>query len=362
MGCISSQLDIGFDWWKLLRRQKWKDIEQLVQLQPDTCLQPKPGTEDLLLHCLCSDLAAPLPLILMVIAAHKAVAMMKNSAGKLPLHISCSRPGRSSVTTELVRTLVATAPQACKVGMGITEKDGTSIGELPLHVLLSNGGSGIDIDMCGGMLLESYPDAAKEKRNGSFPLELGLCAGAPDHFMILMVDIFPSAAKSSSVSQYGTMVNWACRMSKSVELTLKLIRIYPEGCAKKDANGNLPLHICCESSSQTSSQVILELIRLHPAGLQQQDKDGNLPIHSAVERGDIITVGVIEKMLELNPAAMRIKDKQGNTPLHSAAECLKINLVAVLTAMLAAGPSAAEVKDRDGNLPLHCVCESKKLT
>ena len=389
MGCTSSQPDIGFDWWVLLKRKKYDGIQNLIQAKSQTCLQPLPKTtNNLLLHSLCDDPEVPLSLIHVVLAAHKEVTMMPNDDGKLPLHIACGQDrGQPQKTTQLILALISANGKACGVGIIGEQAEGQqgqgqgseedkpstdSMGNLPLHELLASR-SRVDIESVGTMLLEIYPDAVKEKRGrestskpARYPLEIGLFRSSSNssnknqedkenRFMVMMLDIYPAAVKECTAPKpYPSLIHWALSTNKPADLTMKLINAYPAAVRMKNKSGQLPIHIGCDHGDVTPTEIIQRLLALYPACLVIQDNKGNTPLHAACEKlhNNLSFIGGC--MIECAEAsdACKKKNNGGNLPIHSICE-QRFPAEDVIMYMIDVYPESLQQKDKAGNLPLH---------
>ena len=300
-----------------------------------------------------------------MIDAHKEVTMMPNDSGKLPLHIAIRRRGNPATTTALIQQLIQANGKSCGIGIvGETPQDKLN---LPLHELLSSQTpKGIDLDLCGILMLEAYPDAVKEKRGSSesFPLELGLIAKAPDQFMMMMIDIFPAAAKETPADQkFPTILHWALLNNKPADMVLKLINAYPEAAQIQDGGKRLPIHICCNNGDRTSINIIQRLLQLFPGCLLIQDSTGNTPVHAACEHMNQNLSHVAGIMIECPDAAAacRIQNRQNNLPLHCICE-QKYPAEDVIMYMMDIFPDSLKQKSKTGNLPLHSAIERGDVT
>ena len=343
-------------------------IKNLVEAKSETCLQPLPKSlSNLLLHALCNDPNAPLPIIQYVTNAHKEVTMIPNDAGKLPLHIAIRRRGNPATTTQLIQQLIDANDQSC--GIGIAGEQPSAKLNLPLHELLgAETTKGIDIDLCGTRMLEAYPDAVKEKRGSSnlhvFPLELGRISGAPDQFMCMMIDIYPSAAKEPPTDQkFPTMVHWALQNNNLENTTLKLIQAHPEAAQIQDSSGRLPIHICCNRGDTMPTNIIQRLLDLFPGCLLVQDNTGNTPLHAACEHLHNNLSFVAGLMIECPDAAAacKIQDREGNLAIHDICE-QKYPAEDVIMYMIDVFPDSLKQPDKAGNLPLHSAVERGDVT
>ena len=352
--CSSAEAadDRGFDWWYLVKQKKWDALLHLIEIKSETCLQESPATGNLLLHELCAATSAvPMSIYHLVITAHKEVLLTPNQNGQLPLFIACGNRGPTAQVNQLVQTLIENEPKACKIAVGLPEANDY----LPLHQLLCNSRNGLNVDLLGSLLLENYPEAAKEQRQGEYPLQLGLRYNAPDQFMIMVLDLCRAAAREP-LQQHCTMVHWACQRAKVEELTLKLIKVYPEACQMTDSRGNLPLHVAVELGDKSSLRVIETLIHTFRGGLLKIDSDGNTPLHSACEHLHVHVSHLAGLMIDLEPQAVKMKDRDGNLPIHSM--CEQSNPATdVIHTLIDIFPASLQEKDRDGNLPVHSAIE-----
>jgi ankyrin repeat protein len=356
-----------------------------------------------LLHALCVCDTLPLYVLEGILQANpdgglgegaREGAAVADKHGRLPLHVACGRQGNVQTTVDVIKLLLQVYPEACKVATGTQSN-------LPLHELLMNVSTNIDIDLLGALMITAYKEAVShENSDHQFPLQLAIARhSCSESFILILLDAYPDAAKTS-VAGFASLLHWSCSQIKSVTLILKLLSCDPEAAKKKDSGGNLPIHVCCERGDQSSVEVIKHLIDVYPEGMLVKDKDGNTPLHSACETlttnltsvatmmiragrkaaemadrdGNLPIHSACEKrppvpdtialLIDAFPGGLQKKDKQGNLPLHSAIELGNEIPLQVLGTMISVYPDAVKVKDKDGNTPLHsaCECRTKDLT
>ena len=108
------------------------------------------------------------------------------------------------------------------------------------------------------------------------------------------------------------------------------VRLYPEQLSKRDANGNLPLHIAVSTPVEKQRQqrygrfqvtdAVSVLLDAYPQAACVADCHGRLALHLALERGKRSWNFGIQKLVDAAPRALETRDvKTGFYPVQLAA-------------------------------------------
>lgn len=130
---------------------------------------------------------------------------------------------------------------------------------------------------------------------------------------------------------------------------------YPWAVTKRDARGNLPLHIAIDRDDP-APLVVCELLRKYPASAQIKDHCGNLPLFLACRRPK--TNCSVLKALLLSFSMAASTTLFGSLALHHL--CHKgSGSPDAIQALLSFNEHAAKTPNTFGNLPLHYLCAAK---
>jgi hypothetical protein len=222
---------------------------------------------------------------------------------EIDIHEECKNQCRSSI----ILTCIDQHPES----LAIADEHG----RLPLHILLRNKSSSIDVAL---MMIEKYPPALQHWNYiGDLPLHIECC----DH------------RRSSIIS--------------------RCIELYPEALAIADGHGFLPLHWLMSSESSTVADALM-MIEKYPAALQHQSKRGHLPLH--IECQNQCRSSIISRCIELYPEGLAMTDDDRlHLPLHVLLSNYKSTIDDALT-MIEKYPAALQHRDKYGYLPLHAEC------
>ena len=132
--------------------------------------------------------------------------------------------------------------------------------------------------------------------------------------MKAFVDICSEAARTPDSVHQSLPIHIACEHDASVEVLDVLVHAYPEGLAKSDSDGNLPIHYAC---SLESPECAIYLLKAWPASVMTKNNKGQTLLHLACSRYDV-SVELVQELLSLNEDACKTRDWQGRLPIHSA--------------------------------------------
>jgi serine/threonine protein kinase len=113
-----------------------------------------------------------------------------------------------------------------------------------------------------------------------------------------------------------------------------LLKIYPEGAAKKGKDGKLPIHNACAKGSGASAELVFALLAACPEAARAKNDWGNLALHDACFSG--APLAVVRALLELYPEGAAEKGADGTLALQvayakSSTEFISILLCATIT-------------------------------
>lgn len=141
----------------------------------------------------------------------------------------------------------------------------------------------------------------------------------------------------------------------SIEMVRIFISMYPWSLKQKNANGDLPLHVCLKRDDH-SSLLICELLHKFPKSASIKDSTNSLPLHLACRKHKNTTC--IKALLQHYPTAAHTKSF-GSLPLHHLCQNPSASVESIKL-LLQANPNAATIANSFGNLPLHFICASDK--
>jgi hypothetical protein len=139
---------------------------------------------------------------------------------------------------------------------------------LPLHILLSNTSSSIDIAL---MMSEKYPAALQHRDNfGDLPLHMECYTHCRSSIISRCIELYPEALAIADGQGILPLHSLLLSKSSSVEDALLMIEKYPAALQHRDYNGYLPLHMECDERCR--STIISKCIELFPEGLAVASK------------------------------------------------------------------------------------------
>jgi ankyrin repeat protein len=148
----------------------------------------------------------------------------------------------------------------------------------------------------------------------------------------------------------------------------ELIRYFPDRASRRNASGDVPLHIACLHIETVEPGLLLQLLTAYPEGPTVANHMGNLPFHKAVTAQSVEAGGNdlfsltqrnlmrrISMVMEAHPEALSVKNVEGQIPLHVALTKPKSVSLSVVSLLLEYYPEGAMEVDAYGHLPLHKV-------
>jgi hypothetical protein len=146
----------------------------------------------------------------------------------IDIHTECAYQCRSSIILEYIELY----PEI------LAKADDYSY--LPLHVLLGNEASSIDIAL---MMIEKYPTALQHQNFGRWlPLHL------------------------------------ECRHLCRSAIIARCIQLYPQALAMAEMEGDLPLHVLLWNKASSIDDALM-MIEKYPAALRHRNRENDLPLH-----------------------------------------------------------------------------------
>ena len=317
----------------------WGHSTQLVAALLDAYPEASHATTDVNytpLHKACYG-RAPVTIVQLLLASWPEAVKEKTDSKKLPLHLACA----VNAPTDVLAALLAVYPEA----VGIRDDNA---GLLPLECLFDcpRGPSELSVEL----LLAAFPDAVKEKRNGSSQLETVLMRGVTVACVRLVLQASPSSIRERS--QNGALPLHALFYSlNEVDIsTFKLIfEAYPEA-ARESLVGYFPLH-CALFGNKIHTEIVEMLLSEFPEALEAGDAEGRLPLHLLVQHSDP-PMELVERFLTSFPTAASTNTKSGALPLEFAVEMGAS--VKVVKALLRVYPDSAQ--QTTSNAMSHLMC------
>jgi uncharacterized membrane protein YiaA len=189
-------------------------------------------------------------------------------------------------------------------------------GDLPLHILLNNKSSSIDIAL---MMIGTYPAALQHRDYiGKLQLHIECEKQCRSSIISQCIELYAESLAIVDGSGYLPLHWLILSKSSSVEDVLMMIEKYPAALQHQCKQGYLPLHM--ESYAQCRSAIILKCIELFPEGLSVASEETLcLPLHLLLAN-DLSMIDDALTMIEKYPAALQHRDKGGDLPLRY--ECM----------------------------------------
>jgi len=234
-----------------------------------------------------------------------------------PLHLACKR----DAPEDFISSLIEVAPSTVELF--------DSSHRLPIHYAAEKGTSEVL-----RVLREAYaPSICQTDKEGRTPL----------HIRIL-----------SSSREYGNN-----RLPPSREEMGYLLDADSIVARTVSNDGNLPLHLVCNSIDHFSEESLRVLVRSFVQATLEKNGEGLSPIHQALLR----FVDTPPTLLHLNilmvlDEVVHLKDKEGRLPLHCA--CQNFSSYDNLSAILNRNTEAAGVPMKDGRYPIHIIEEMRE--
>jgi len=148
----------------------------------------------------------------------------------------------------------------------------------------------------------------------------------------------------------------------------ELIRYFPDRASRRNASGDVPLHIACFHIDTVEPGLLLQLLTAYPEGPTVANHMGNLPFHKVVTAQSVEAGGNdlfsltqrnlmrrISMVMEAHPEALSVKNVEGQIPLHVALTKPRSVSLSVVSLLLEYYPEGAMEVDAYGHLPLHKV-------
>jgi hypothetical protein len=211
---------------------------------------------------------------------------------EIDIHKECKNQCRSSI----ILTCIDQHPESLAIA--------DDHGRLPLHILLSNTSSSIDIAL---MMIEKYPAALQHRDNFDYlPLHIECENQCRPSIISQCIERYPEALTIADGEGYLPL-HWLIRSkSSSVEDALMMIEKYPAALQHRDRYGYLPLHMECFGRCRPT--IISQCIDLYPEGLAVATEETlRLPLHWLLySKSSWIEDALL--MIEKYPAALQHRD------------------------------------------------------
>jgi ankyrin repeat protein len=225
---------------------------------------------------------------------------------EIDIHEECENQCRSSI----ILAFIDQHPESLAIA--------DNLGRLPLHILLDNKSSSIDLAL---MMIEKYPAALQHENNiRDLPLHI------------------------------------ECEQQCRSVIITRCIELYPETLAIVDGSGYLQLHRLIQSKSSSVEDVLM-MIDKFPAALQHQCKKGYLPLH--MECYGRCRSAIISKCVELYSEGLAVATENTfRLPLHFLLWD-DLSMIDDALTMIEKYPAALQHRDEGGYLPLRYECENQ---
>ncbi len=316
-------------------------VAALIEAYPDAVHITGP-LNYLPLHTACYKKAS-LDIVQQLLAAWPASVSERTASKKLPFHVAIT----GGAGADVIKALIVALPDS------VRDRDLT-YGQLPLHWACNTAPFAEQL----AVLLEAYPEAIFEKRDGGLPLHIALKSSASEGAVSVLLKADPSAARDTDSS--GSLP-LHCAFGSGLYPSLGVVRLllsaYPEAAMEVDGRGDLPLHLALTRFVDfgENTGVVSLLVAASPESVQRKGYDNLFPLHMLVKRDPPLSL--VTAMLDAFPNAARKPDQKRRFPLHFAASFMASE--SVIAALLSVHPAALRETDNDGAAPLHAACTNR---
>jgi ankyrin repeat protein len=259
--------------------------------------------------------------------------------GNLPIHLECINQCRSIIISKCIELY----PES----LAVADREGY----LPLHRLLNNASSSIEVAM---MMIEKYPAALKHQGNYKADLPLHIECNHQCRSIIISkcIELYPESLAVADKEEYLPLHRLLEKKSSSVEVAIMMIEKYPAALIHKNGRGSLPLHIECNLRCRSS--IISKCIELYPEALSMTNMWGNLPLHRLLVNSES-SPDIALMMMEKYPDAIK-SGFHGDRPIHL--ECKRQCRWSIISKLVELYPESLTQVDPQGCLPLHNILAS----
>eukprot|EP00543_Licmophora_paradoxa_P007018 CAMPEP_0202453620 /NCGR_PEP_ID=MMETSP1360-20130828/11552_1 /ASSEMBLY_ACC=CAM_ASM_000848 /TAXON_ID=515479 /ORGANISM="Licmophora paradoxa, Strain CCMP2313" /LENGTH=478 /DNA_ID=CAMNT_0049072763 /DNA_START=78 /DNA_END=1514 /DNA_ORIENTATION=+ len=348
-------------------KKSWENANKLLQAA-------YPSAPFRILH-VTSSIVCHRSLFLMAKALYPETAREVDSLGQNALHLAAASSSIEENSKFVILSLLGLYPEAAQIS---DEKDGS----LPLHVAAANPvKSQWDADGVSD-IYDAYPYAINvADKNARLPLhhaaasskivraentmasDSSLDASQPEETSILMnlIHRFPRAATSSDLLGFLPMHYFVKHQTEWKEEANALYEANQGALTVRGGERqHLPLHLAL-SNPNPNRTIITKLVELHPRAAMQANKDGQLPLHIACETDKDWINGGVESVYQAYTQGIRTREanERGWYPLQIASASSKAPL-SLIHQLARHFPEAARQRDNDDRLALHLVCEAGK--
>ena len=123
-----------------------------------------------------------------------------------------------------------------------------------LHSLISS----YEWDEASTFLKQNPHSALEHGTLGELPLHMALKRGAPESFLIELIEQFDEAAKMTGLNDRSLPLHLATIYSHPPKIIMALIRIYPEALDEKDDDGDTPRDCIRKNLDEFAKEAIMK--------------------------------------------------------------------------------------------------------
>ena len=299
-----------------------------------------------------------------LLRACPAAVVHRNKLGELPLHVACQREEAPHTPLAPFLDYFDLLLQGPRGQRGLTVKD--SRGRLPLHLLMSRS--------------DEEPYLAEQARSISALTDttanygMGLRMPGIPSLRQAIRQSEPSGEKHSYEEEWlkagdavranrpdllGLDAGAVLTPTATVTMALldRILALAPQGAAASDAREQLPLHIALRKRQPI--QIIRKLLDANCAATKHPDEDGDLPLHIVLKQRPFRR-DAFAMLLDCDASAAGVEDGEGNHALHIAV--VAGAPIEAVRAIYNAHPLAAGTQSKKtGALPLHLCVGSPAL-
>jgi hypothetical protein len=211
-------------------------------------------------------------------------------------------------------------------------------GHLPLHLLLYNDKSSIDIAL---RAIKKYPAALRHQNNsGDLPIHIECNYRCRPSIIATCIELYPQALSMDNIWRSLPLHMLLNHRKSSADQALMMIEKYPAALQQKNLGENLPLHLECINLCRSS--IISKCIELYPDSLSKPRYDRSLPCHNLLSN-ELSSVEDALMMIEKYPAALQHAGNYDCLPIHI--ECMRQFRPTIMSTCIKLYPEALRLQN-----------------
>lgn len=147
-------------------------------------------------------------------------------------------------------------------------------------------------------------------RDRGLALHHAICEKAPDHVILKILECHPQALQKKTSRSCRLPLHVACLFASSTDVTMALMRRFPDALGVTDVYHRVPLHYSL--SNRQDVEVHEAFLDVNDLVCRRRDFRGWSVLHMAVASGSPLSL--VRRIVELYPKALRAGDQNGYIP------------------------------------------------